>query len=86
MLPDEAEPNSSGRPFLLRWFGSIFAEDEYTRAATRRVLMEVRAAAGAVAEAALVGGGGRAGATLFMPNLHFLPHECSLGCFTSSSR
>lgn len=40
VLPDDSE-RPAGASFILQWFGSIFAEDEYARAATRRVLMEV---------------------------------------------
>lgn len=40
MVPDESQ--HAGGAFLLAWVNSVFAGDEYARAATRRALVEVR--------------------------------------------
>lgn len=42
VLPDDGERQAApGASFILQWFQSIFAGDEYARSATRRVLTEV---------------------------------------------
>ena len=40
MLPDSTG-REVGASFILQWFEAFFAEDEYAREATRRVLFEV---------------------------------------------
>ncbi|KAL4434501.1 hypothetical protein ABPG75_000942 [Micractinium tetrahymenae] len=42
VLPDDSQRQAAlGASFILQWFESIFAEDEYARSATRRVLTEL---------------------------------------------
>lgn len=56
VLPDDEQRQSApGASFILQWFESIFAEDEYARTATRRVLKEVGWAEAYLAGTRLVG-------------------------------
>lgn len=41
VIPEDAQKRS-GSSFLLQWLASFFSGDDYARAATRRVLIEVR--------------------------------------------
>lgn len=45
VLPEDKQ-QLTGTSFILQWFESFFSGDEYSRAATRRVLLEVRDGAG----------------------------------------
>lgn len=78
VLPEDTQ-RLSGTSFILQWVQGFFSGDEYSREATKRVLLEVSV----VPCFALTGCGGIGGASLPRPSARF-DAACSWECSTFS--